>query len=89
MLHVSDCPALKDTDQRKSLDIFISTCKDMAKTDELTVEKEKVFTSIQTTFSKTISNTNHQHHNYLRTVLKENDLLRMTVSLEKFYKKST
>ena len=61
-LHVSDFPGLKETDQRKSLDMFISTCKDMVKVGELTVEKAKVFTNIQTSFSKSISNTNHQHH---------------------------
>ena len=87
-LHVSDFPALKEADQRKSLDMFISTCKDMAKAGDLTVEKAKVFTSIQTAFSKAISNTNHQHRNYLRTALKENGLLRMTASLEKLYDKA-
>ena len=45
-LHVSDFP-LKEADQRKSLDMFISTCKDMTKSGELTVEKAKVFTNIQ------------------------------------------
>jgi hypothetical protein len=34
---------LKEADQRKSLDLFTSTCKDMAKTGELTVEKAKLF----------------------------------------------
>jgi hypothetical protein len=87
-LHVSDFPALKEADQRKSLDMFISTCKDMAKAGDLTVEKAKVFTSIQAAFSKAISNTNHQHRNYLRTALKENGLLRMTASLEKLYDKA-
>ena len=87
-LHISDFPVMKETDQRKSLDMFISTCKDMTKAGELTVEKAKVFTNIQTTFSKPISNTNHQHRNYLHTALKENDLLRMPESLEKLYDKA-
>ena len=67
--------------------MFISTYKDMTKTGDLKVEKEKVFTNIQSAFSNAISNTNHQHRNYLRTVLKENDLFRITVSLEKLYDK--
>ena len=59
----------------------------MAKAGELSVEKTRVFTNIQSGFSKTISNTNHQHRNYLRTTLKENDLLRMTTTIEKLYDK--
>jgi hypothetical protein len=81
-LNVSDFPELKQTDQRKSLDLFTSTCKDMAKAGKLTVEKAKVFVNIQAAFSKTISSTHHQHRNYLCTALKENGLLRTTASLD-------
>ena len=87
-LYVSDFPLLKEADQRKSLDMFISTSKDMTKTGELTVEKAKVFTNIQAAFSKAISNTNHQHRNYLRAALKENGLLRMSAILDKLLTKS-
>jgi hypothetical protein len=87
-LNVSDFPELKEADQRKSLDLFTVTCKDMPQTDELTVEKAKNFVSIQTVFNKVISSTHHQHHNYLCTALKENGLLRMTVSLDKLYDKA-
>jgi hypothetical protein len=65
VLNVSDFPELKETDQRKSLDLFTATCKDMTKAGELTVEKTKVFVNIQTSFNKTISSTHHQHRNYL------------------------
>jgi hypothetical protein len=64
-LNVSDFPELKEADQRKSLDLFTSTCKDMAKAGKLTVEKAKVFVNIQAAFSKVISSTHHQHRNYL------------------------
>jgi hypothetical protein len=39
-LNVSDFPEMKETDQRKSLDLFTVTCKDMAKAGELTVKKK-------------------------------------------------
>jgi hypothetical protein len=81
-LNVSDFP-----DLRKSLDLFTSTCKDMGKDGELTVEKVKVFVNVQATFSKAISSTHHQHHNFC-TTLKENGLLRMTASLDKLYHKT-
>ncbi len=64
-LNVSDFPELKEADQRKSLDLFTATWKDMAKADELTVEKAKAFVNIQAAFSKAISSTHHQHRNYL------------------------
>jgi hypothetical protein len=60
----------------------------MAKAGELTVEKAKAFVNIQAVFSKAISSTHHQHRNYLCTALKENGLLRMTVSLDKLYDKA-
>ena len=88
VLNVSDFPDLKETDQRKSLDLFTATWKDMAKADELTVEKAKAFVNIQSAFNKTISSTHHQHRNYLCTALKENGLLRMTASLDKLYDKT-
>jgi hypothetical protein len=87
-LNVSDFPELKETDQRKSLDLFTSTCTNMEKAAELTVEKTKVFVNIQSAFSKAISNSHHQHRNYLWTTLKENGLLRMTASLDKLYEKA-
>jgi inhibitor of KinA sporulation pathway (predicted exonuclease) len=40
-LNVSDFPELKEPDQRKSLDLFTDTCKDMTKAGESTVEKAK------------------------------------------------
>jgi hypothetical protein len=86
-LNVSDFPELKEADQRKSLDLFTVTCKDMAKAGELTVEKTKAFVKIQAAFSKAISSNHHQHRNYLCTTLKENGLLRMTASLDKLYDK--
>ncbi len=58
-LNVSDFPDLKETHQRKSLDLFTATCKDMSKVDELRVEKTKVFVNIQKAFSKTISSTEY------------------------------
>jgi hypothetical protein len=87
-LNVSDFPELKEADQRKSLDLFTATLKDMAKAGELTVEKAKNFVNIQTAFSKAIASTHHQHRNYLCTALKENGLLRMTASLDKLYDKA-
>jgi hypothetical protein len=56
-LNVSDFLELKETDQRKSLDLFTATCQDMAKAGELTVEKAKEFVNIQAAFSKAISST--------------------------------
>ena len=87
-LNVSDFPELKEADQRKSLDLFTATLKDMAKAGELTVEKAKNFVNIQTAFSKAIASTHHQQRNYLCTALKENGLLRMTASLDKLYDKA-
>jgi hypothetical protein len=45
-LNVSDFPELKEEDQRKSLDLFTDTCKDMTKAGELTVEKAKAFVTM-------------------------------------------
>ncbi len=57
-LNVSDF--LEKEDQRKSLDLFTSTWKDMTKTDESTVEKVKAFVNIEELLSKVISSTHHQ-----------------------------